>query len=63
MPATILVQLAIQNTLSRVIGSDVSAPRRPEACENISCPVLLTATKTKPGIWVVGEEVAASIAE
>jgi hypothetical protein len=29
----------------------------------ISCPVLLTATKTKPGILVVGEEVAASIAE
>jgi hypothetical protein len=28
----------------------------------ISSPVLLTATNTKPGIWVVGEEVAASIA-
>ncbi len=53
---------AIQKTESRVMGSWVSAPRLPDAWEKISCPVLLTATKTKPGI-LFESEVAESIAE
>jgi len=61
IPATIFVHDAIQKTESRVMGSWVSAPRLPDAWEKISCPVLLTATKTKPGI-LFESEVAESIA-
>lgn len=62
MPAIIFVQDAIQKTESRVMGSLVSTPRLPEAWEMISSPFLLMAQKTKPGIWFLGLDVAASIA-
>jgi len=62
MPVIILVQEAIQNTLSSVMGAGVSTLILPEACEISSSPARFTATKTQPGICVVGSEVAASIA-
>jgi hypothetical protein len=62
IPPTILVQLAIQNVLSNVIFSLLSAPLRPDAWLKISSPCLLTATKTKPGMFFVGDAVVASIA-
>lgn len=50
IPVTILVQLAIQKTESRVIGFGLEIPRKPEAWETRLSPAAFVATKTTPGM-------------